>query len=169
MSLHTYYNPQIIRFVLFIPKIFEHQNSGSNNCLISLSLNKFERPYKRVDFVESTSYNKHYWPNSKWNQISLMYILKIFYVKIRKCANCGLYPSFMVLTGLISGRISLNASVMYTWNTTESTRIRIWKANCTCFKITQNVRILTFFRMRFFETCTTMQSVFTCFAVTIIH
>ena len=32
MSLHTYYNRQIIRFVLF-----DHQNSGSNICLISFS------------------------------------------------------------------------------------------------------------------------------------
>ena len=38
MSLHAYYNPQNVRFVLFIPKIFERQNCGANMCLISLSL-----------------------------------------------------------------------------------------------------------------------------------
>ena len=43
-----------------------------------------------------------------------MYILKTIYIKIRECAHCGLYPRFMVLTGLISVRISLNVIVIYT-------------------------------------------------------
>ena len=39
---------------------------------------------------------------------------KTIYIKIRECAHCGFYPRFMVLTGLISVRISLNGMVMYT-------------------------------------------------------
>ena len=33
---------------------------------------------------------------------------------------------------------------MYTWNTAKSSRIRNWKAYCTCLKSTQNIRILAF-------------------------
>ena len=49
------------------------------------------------------------------------------------------------LWSLFSVHISLNVIVKYTWNTMESSRIRIWKAYCTRFEITQNVRILTVF------------------------
>ena len=115
------------------------------------------------------SYNKHYWPNSKWNQISVIYILKTIYDKIRECAHCGLYPHFMVLTGLISVRITLNVIVMYTWNSAESSRVRISKAYCTILKISQNIKMLHFFRVRFFETCAAMQWVFTRVAVTKIN
>ena len=82
------------------------------------------RQVKQLD--ESNIYYKHYSPNSKWNQISLMYILKIFYIIISECAHCDLYPCFMVLTGLSSVRISLNVIVMFTWSTEESPWIRIW-------------------------------------------
>ena len=96
------------------------------------------------------------------SNISLMYILKMFCIKIRdwECAHCGLYPRFLVLTGLFSVHISLNVIVKYTWNAVESSRIRIWKAYCTRFEIIKYVRILTVF-----ETCAAMQSVFTCFPV----
>ena len=43
-----------------------------------------------------------------------MYILKIFCIKIREYAHCGLCPRYMVLTSLISVRVSLNVIVMYT-------------------------------------------------------
>ena len=55
----------------------------------------------------------------------------------------------MVLIGLISVRISLNATVMYTWNTSECSLISIWMVYRICLKITQTVRIMTFFEWGF--------------------
>ena len=98
-----------------------------------------------------------------------MYILKTIYIKIREWIHCGPCPSVVVLTGLISVCTRLNVIVMYTWNTSESSWIWIWMAYRIRLKITQNLRILTFFRLRFFETCAAMQSVFTCLAVTNIN
>ena len=149
MCLHTYYNQQIIRFVLFIPKnlwpskqwvkyLFDFVKSSLS---LKDPINARLRQLKQLD--EWNSYNKHYWPNSKWNKIS--YILKIIYIKIRECAHYGLYPRFMFLTGLMSVRISLNVIVMHTWNIAESSRIGIWKAYFSCLKITQDVRNFTFF------------------------
>ena len=70
-------------------------------------------------FGESNRYNKYYWSTSKWNPISLMYILKTIYIKNKECAHFGLYHHFMVLTGMVCVSISPNFIVMFTWNTTE--------------------------------------------------
>ena len=114
MSLHTYYNPQIIRFVLLYLKIFDHQNSGSDIYVISLSLVEVcitvsTRRFRHLkQFDEPNRYNKYYWPSSKWNQISVKCILKIIYINNRECAHCGHYLHFMDLIGLVSVRTSLN-------------------------------------------------------------
>ena len=75
----------------------------------------------------------------------------------------------MVLTGLISVRISLNVIVMYTWNNAGILPNQDLKGLLYLFKIFSECKNLNCFRMRFFETCADMQSVFTCFAVTNIN
>ena len=70
----------------------------------------------------------------------------------------------MVLKGLVSVSISLNFFVMYTSTTVGFLPNRDLKGLVYLFEIyTQNT--IFFFPVRFCETCATMQSVFTCYAV----
>ena len=74
------------------------------------------------------------------------------------------YLQLMVLKGLVSVSIRLSFFVMYTWTTVGFFPSRDLKVLVYLFEIyTQN--IIFFFPMRFCETCATMQSVFTCYAV----
>ena len=71
----------------------------------------------------------------------------------------------MVLKGLVSVSISLNFFVMYTCTTVGFLPNRGLKALVYLFEIYAPNIIILFFPMRFCETCATMQSVFTCYAV----
>ena len=127
VSLHAYYNLQVIRFVLRLPKnlwpskqwvkyLFNFAKSTAVLVWRTLQMRRF-RHLKQLG--ESNRHNKYYWSNSKWNQISLMYIWKIIYIKNKECVHCGLYQHFMVFTGPVSVPISLSFIAMFTWNTTE--------------------------------------------------
>ena len=65
-------------------------------------------------FDESNWHNKYYLPNSKWNQISRMYLLKTICIKTATVPIWVPYLQFMVLKGLVFVCISLNFFVMYT-------------------------------------------------------
>ena len=45
-------------------------------------------------FDEPNRYNKYYWPSSKWNQVSLMYILNNLYEQQRMCSLWSLSPFY---------------------------------------------------------------------------
>ena len=134
MSLHTYYNPQIIKFVLFIPKnlwpsiqwvkyLFNFVKSSLN---LKYPIKASISSYKAI--WQPNRYNKYYWPSSKWNQIFLMYILKIIYINNRECAHCGLYPHFMDLTERVSVHTSLNFIKCVPETPPSSYQTGIWKA-----------------------------------------
>ena len=57
----------------------------------------------------------------KWNQVSLMYILIIIWIKNKECAHCGLYPQFMVIrTGFCSYKSKFHCNVwVFTWRTCQ--------------------------------------------------
>ena len=92
-------------------------------------------------FDESKRHSKNNWPNSKWNQISRMYILKTICIKtVKPNYHWVLYLQFMALKGLVSVSISLNFFVMYTWTVVRFLPIRYLKDLVYLFEIyTQNI------------------------------
>ena len=78
MSLYTYYNIKMFRFVLLIPEILWPSKPKvrylskfvKSSLSLEESVNVSILSFKQFD--ESNRHNKYYWPNSKYNQISRM-------------------------------------------------------------------------------------------------
>ena len=131
----------------------------------SLSLKNPHQCRHLKQFDESNRLNIYHWTHFEWNQWSLRYSLKKIDNRNRTCFQRLPYPFCIDFKGLGSFWISLIFMAIYTWKATAPLQIEVWRFYCPCWKYTQHVRIF-YFRMRFYETFATMQSMFTWSAVT---